>query len=32
MTLVAEPLAEVVLPTGVIFKLPLTAGDELVTR
>jgi hypothetical protein len=32
MTLVAEPLVEVVLLTGVTLKLPLTAGEEQITR
>jgi hypothetical protein len=32
MTLVAEPRVEVVLPMGVILKLPLTAGVEHITR
>jgi hypothetical protein len=32
MALVAEPRVEVVLPTGVILMLPLTAGEEQITR
>ena len=32
MTLVADPRVEVVLPTGVILKLPLTAGEEQIIR
>ena len=32
MTLVADSLVEVLLPTGLIFKLPLTAGEEQITR
>jgi hypothetical protein len=32
MTLVAELRVEVVLPTGVTFKLPLTADKEQITR
>jgi hypothetical protein len=32
MTLVAEPQVEVVLPAGVILKLPLTTGEEQITR
>jgi hypothetical protein len=31
MTVVAEPLVEVVLPTGVTLKLPLTAAKEQIT-
>jgi hypothetical protein len=32
MTLVTEPRVEIVLPSGVILKLPLTAGEEQITR
>jgi hypothetical protein len=32
MTLVTEPSVEVVLPTGVTLKLPLTAAEEQITR
>jgi hypothetical protein len=32
MTLVAEPRVEVVLLTVVTLKLPLTAGEEQITR
>jgi hypothetical protein len=32
MTLVAEPRVEVMLPTGVTLKLPLTADEEQITR
>ena len=32
MTLVAEPQVEVMLPAGVILKLPLTIGQEQITR
>ena len=32
MTLVADPRVEVVLPTRVILKVPLTAGEEPITR
>ena len=32
MTLISEPRVEVILPTGVILKLPLTAGEEPITR
>lgn len=32
MTLVADPRVEVVLPTGVILRVPLTAGEEQITR
>ncbi len=32
MTLVAEPLVEVVMPARVTLKLPLTAGEEQITR
>ena len=32
MTLIAEPLVEVVLPTGMTIKLPLTAAAEQIIR
>ena len=32
MTLVTEPQVEIVLPTGITLKLPLTAGEEHITR
>ena len=32
MTLIAEPQVEIVLLTGVTLKLPLTAGQEHITR
>jgi hypothetical protein len=32
MALVTEPCVEVVLPTGLILKVPLTAGEEHITR
>lgn len=32
MTLVADPRVEVVLPTGVILRVPLTAGEDHITR
>jgi hypothetical protein len=32
MTLVAEPLVEIVMPTGLTLKLPLTAAEEQITR
>jgi hypothetical protein len=32
MTIVAESLVEVLLPAGVILKLPLTTGEEQITR
>ena len=32
MTDVAEPRVEVVLPTGVTLKLPLTAAEEQISK
>ena len=32
ITLISEPCVEVILPTGVILKLPLTAGEETISR
>jgi hypothetical protein len=32
MKLITEPWVEVVLPTGVTLKLPLTAAEEQITR
>jgi hypothetical protein len=32
LRLVAEPMAEVVLLSGVVVRLPLTSGPEAVTR
>jgi len=32
MTLVAESHVEVVLPAGIILKLPLTTGEEQIAR
>jgi len=32
MTVVAEPRVEVVLPTGVTLKLPLTAAEEQISK
>jgi hypothetical protein len=32
VTLVAEPRGEIVLPTGVTLKLPLTADEQQLTR
>jgi hypothetical protein len=29
---VAEPMAEVVLPSGILVRLPLTASPDAVTR
>ena len=32
LRVVAEPMAEVVLPSGILLRLPLTATSEAVTR
>ena len=32
MPIVAESLVEVVLPAGVVLKLPLTTSEEQITR
>jgi hypothetical protein len=32
LRVVAEPMVEVVLPSGVVVRLPLTSGPEAVTR
>ncbi len=32
MTFITEPQVEIVLPMGITLKLPLTAGEEQITR
>src|SRR3954452_20794007 len=32
LRVVAEPMAEVVLPSGIVLRLPLSAAPEAVTR
>jgi hypothetical protein len=32
LRVVAEPVAEVVLPSGIVVRLPLTSASDVITR